>query len=45
MLVEKDTSLSCLAHLMLDLKYFMYFQDADGGHLGFRGQADLKTLK
>ena len=34
-----------LAHLMLNLNYFINFQDADGGHLGLRGQVDLKTLK
>ena len=56
MMVQKDISLVFISHLMLDsycvfgsfmLEFYTdlrIFKMEDGGHLGFRGQADPKTL-
>ena len=44
-IVENDISFVHLGHMVPELLHCMFFQDGDGGHLGFRGQDGPKTLQ
>ena len=44
-IVENYISFVHIGHMVPKLLHCMFFQDGDGGHLGFRGQDGPKTLQ